>query len=149
MAEVLGVAASGVGVASFALQLVNSATRLRCLWADVKDAPKEVLDLVREIEVLGRLLGTIKTIHRPIPDAAIFKAIIDQCYSLCEESAQNLQKVAHELEMLIKQKRTLGSLRIVLKKDIVAKLTSQLERSKSSLLLAQQTYLSMQSAYHT
>jgi hypothetical protein len=39
--------------------------------------------------------------------------------------------------------------RVVLKKDTVADHRLRLERAKTSLLLAQQTYLSMQQTYHT
>jgi hypothetical protein len=149
MAEALALVSSGVGLASLAVQLVDSAIKLRCLWTDVKDAPEEVINLVHEIEVLGRLLGTIKAVHASVPGNAMFDAIFDQCCTLCEQGARNLESVARDLETLIKQKRTMGALRVVLKKDVVAEHRSRLERAKTSLLLAQQTYLSMQQAYHT
>jgi hypothetical protein len=149
MAEVFAVVASGVGIASFAVQLLDSAVKLRRLWTDVKDAPAEVVDLVSEIEVLSRVLGTIKPIHPPTPGNATFDAVFNQCYSICEQGARNLERIARDLEMLIKRKKTMGALRIVLKKDIVADHRSRLERAKTSLLLAQQTYLSMQQTYHS
>jgi hypothetical protein len=105
MAEAFAVVASGVGIASFALQLLDSAVKLRRLWTDVKDAPAEVIDLVSEIEVLSRVLGTIKLIHPPMPGNATFDAVFNQYYSLCEQGALNMERMAGDLEMLIKRKR--------------------------------------------
>jgi hypothetical protein len=90
MAEVVavvGVFACGVSLASFALQLLDTAVRLRRLWSDIKDAPKEVIYLLTEIEVLARVLGTIKEVHSPAPGNAMFNTVFDQCLSLCEQSA--------------------------------------------------------------
>lgn len=68
---------------------------------------------------------------------------------LGEQSARALERLARDLEKLITQKRIMGAFRVVLKKDIVADHRLRLERAKTFLLLAQQTYLSMQQTYHT
>jgi hypothetical protein len=146
---VVGGVASGVSLASFALQLLDTVVKLRRLWADIKVAPEEVIELLSEIEVLAGLLGTIKDVHTPMPGNAMFDAIFNRCFSLCEQGARNLERLARDLEKLIKQKRTMGAFRVVLKKDVVADHRSRLERAKTSLLLAQQTYISMQQTYHT
>jgi hypothetical protein len=149
MAEAFAVISSAASLASFAVELVDCAIKLRCLWSDVKDAPEEVLNLIHEIEVYGRVLGTIKAEYTPMPGNAMFEEIFSQCCSLCEQGVRDSESVARDLETLIRQKRTMGALRFVLKKNIVAKHRSRLERAKTSLLLAQQTYISMQQAYHT
>lgn len=150
MAEaVVGVVASGVSLASFALQLLDTAVRLRRLWSDIKDAPEEVIYLLTEIEVLARILGTIKEVHTPAPGNDMYDAVFHQCLSLCEQSARAMERLARDLEKLITQKRTMGAFKVVLRKDIVADHRSRLERAKTSLLLAQQTYISMQQTYHT
>jgi hypothetical protein len=146
---VVGIIARGVSLASFALQLLESAVKLRRLWTDIKDAPEEVIDLLSEIEVLARILGTIKDVHVPMPGNTTFDAVFNQCYTLCEQGARNLERLAKDLEKLITQKRSMGAFRVVLKKDVVADHRSRLERAKTSLLLAQQTYVAMQQTYHT
>ena len=136
MADALAVVASGVGVASFALQVVDCAAKLRRLWADIKDAPEDVINLIDEIQTLSQVLDAINVTHKP----AVGNAMFDQCYVFCEHSVRNLESVARDLEKLVRRKRPVGVLRVVLKKDIIAKHRSQLERAKTSLLLAQQTY---------
>ena len=136
MAETLAVVASGVGVASFALQLIDCAVKLRRLWADIKDAPEDVINLIDEIQTLSRVLEVINATRTPM----IGNAMFEQCYVFCERGVRNLESVAKDLEKLVRQRKPSGVLRVVLKKDIIAKHRSQLERAKTSLLLAQQTY---------
>jgi hypothetical protein len=83
---VVGVVASGVSLASFALQLLDTVVKLRRLWTDIKDAPEEVIELLSEIEVLAGLLGTIKDVHTPMPGNAMFDAIFN-----CQRQATSWQ----------------------------------------------------------
>jgi hypothetical protein len=116
MAEAFAVVSGSVSLASFALQLIDSAIKLRNLWSDVKGAPEEVSNLVHEIEIFGRVFGTIKAVHTPMPSNATFEEIFSQCCSLCEQGARDLESVAKDLETLIRKKERLELSRLFSKK---------------------------------
>lgn len=46
MAEVLGVLASGISVGTLAAQIVNSVTKLKSYWDEIKEAPEDIKLLI-------------------------------------------------------------------------------------------------------
>jgi hypothetical protein len=63
MAEVFGAVASGVGLVSLALQLVDSAQKLKKLYNTTRDAPTTVADLCFELETMSLSLRQLNS-HR-------------------------------------------------------------------------------------
>ena len=58
MAE-LGVIASGIGIASLALQVGDSILKLKKVWDSIKEAQDEIRYLIDEIEILHLVLSDI------------------------------------------------------------------------------------------
>jgi hypothetical protein len=53
MADIFGAVASGAGLASLALQLVDTAQKLKTLYNATKDAPSAVAELSFELETMS------------------------------------------------------------------------------------------------
>ena len=64
MTEVVAAVASGAGIASLAIQLGDSAIRLRKLYQATKHAPKQLSNLAFEIETCGLLLQEVELRNR-------------------------------------------------------------------------------------
>ncbi|KAH7385326.1 hypothetical protein DE146DRAFT_769128 [Phaeosphaeria sp. MPI-PUGE-AT-0046c] len=94
--EVLGGAASGMAVASLALQLLQSIDTIKTFAGHVKGATKELERLVELLANLSVLLDHVRTVmekqtsleHCPLPAQAIF-----ECLKACEKSVTSLEQM--------------------------------------------------------
>lgn len=62
MAEAFGAAASAIGVASFALQILNNVRDIHSFLASLVEAPDEIQRLVDKLALLGGVLKDVKNI---------------------------------------------------------------------------------------
>ena len=135
MAEMFGAVASGVGIASFAVQIVDSGMKLNELWNAIKDAPEEIKWLKEDIDSINTILQELdaqQALTTCTPSAT------KVCYAACRRTAETLENVVTELENTISRKKRRGSLKVVLKKEILASHKTRLSEAKASLSLALQ-----------
>jgi hypothetical protein len=137
MAEVLGVIASGIAVEQFAASVL----KLRRLCSAVRNAPEDVKQLAEELDVIAALLVEVDGQRQQLVHTASSAATWDRCVFACKNAAQASEHVIKELEKKIRIGPTLGGIRVAFKKEAIVELKSRLERAKSTLMLAQQTYL--------
>lgn len=71
MAE-LGIAASGIGIASLAIQVGDSILKVRGFWDRVKEAPEDIRYILEEIETLSLVLSDLgrNNDHGDLPQIA-------------------------------------------------------------------------------
>ena len=136
MAEVLGVIASGIAIEQFAASVL----KLRRLCSAARNAPEDVKRLAEELDVIAALLVEVDQ-RQQLVHTASSAATWDRCVLACKNAAQASEHVIKELEKKIRIGPTLGGIRVAFKKDVIVELKSRLERAKSTLMLAQQTYL--------
>lgn len=91
------VAASGIAVASIAIQLLNSTNTLRTFIRGVKDAPQELLRVASHLDLLGGILQIIVDL---LDQQALLKdqlitvpESVHKCLQRCEEGIVPLQKI--------------------------------------------------------
>lgn len=141
MAEMLGIVAGGMGVASLAIQIEDSVMKLKDFWNAVKEAPEEVKYLIEEIETLSLVLSEIRANGDDDDKTRVSSVSLKMCLDLCQRGAEILGTVVREAEQEIVKKRRIGSLKMVLKKGLVDKLRDRLKTVQLMLMLSNQTYL--------
>ena len=98
MAEVFGVFAGGVGVASLAIQLGDSCEKLRKVKATYDDAPAEVESFISEIEQFRRLPEA----ESPVPGQS---DILKECIGRCQKLRIEVHELLHEIHLAIETRQ--------------------------------------------
>ena len=157
MAEVLGVAAGAIGLAGFALQVVDSANKLRNFCSSVKNIPKDLSILLEEITAFSNLVADLANdeqrnfqspslVSAPVeqqqrPD---WQAAVIQAIDFCREAAVQLEHVLKDLHYGVQKKgvcQAMATVKVILREKQVMQGVQRLERAKSLLSLAQQCLL--------
>jgi hypothetical protein len=138
MAE-LGIVASGLGVASFAIQVGDSIMKLKNLWDAIKEAPADIKCLMEEIETLSLVLREMEPIHNS-NERSVNSTSGTRCLELCRRSADILESVAKDLDDETRRKKRMGGIKTVLKNESINKFRDRLRSAQMMLLLSNQTY---------
>ena len=133
----LSITAAAAGFLSLAGQLGDGLLRLQALTATFRHASEDVQILTAETDNLRYILDTVgsRLYHasEPISDVRPLQRALDQC--------RNVQgKLNIVLASLNTRKRSATGLRMIMKKGSLREILLDLERSKSSLLLAFQSF---------
>ena len=138
MAE-LGIVASGLGVASFAIQVGDSVMKLKNLWDAFKEAPADIKCLLEEIEILSLVLREVEQIHNSNERSVNYPSGT-RCLELCRRSADILESVVKDLDNDTRRKKRMGGIKAVLKNESINKFCDRLRSAQTMLLLSNQTY---------
>ena len=140
MAEAIGVVASAVGIASFAVQTLQGIQKLSDIYASFRDAPQEVRSLLNELRILANILKEGEDDRSQRPPLSIGQS---QC-----EASQFCKAAADEINALLEIGKILdavktnqwlrfrGSVRAALKRKRIKEHLDRLERAKTLLILA-------------
>ncbi len=139
MAEVIGLVSGGAGLLSLAIQLGESATRLKTFYEKVKNGPNTILELSHDLETLSLALRLLER-HRQYDDPEA--VLLDRCVLRCERGASKIAILIERLERSMQKRGSLGRMYVAFKTSQVVILLDELERTKSDLMLAYQMYTS-------
>ncbi|KAF7901113.1 hypothetical protein EAF00_003334 [Botryotinia globosa] len=146
MAEI-GIIASGMGIASLGLQLMDGVRKLKEFWDEVKEAPEDIQYALEELEALSLVLSDIHTSNSNLP--SIPSATVTRCLELCRRGTDILNTTVKDLNGAISKRRKIGSAKVVLKKDTLDKFRNRLRDAQYMLMLSRQTYSdALQMEYH-
>ena len=160
MAEVLAVAGGFASFAMFTEYLVKSSFALRQMIKDVKSALKDIKKLIDELEILKDIVKGIDKTIQQTPDAELKTRIINVMKAArkdCGRIASELNAILTDYEDLSCVKNGLTELcryetgikkagvkgfwekvKVVKEKQSFAMLLGEIERAKTSLVVAQQ-----------
>ena len=144
MAEVVGIIASGAGIATLGGQILESVFKLQQIFADIQDAPEELRSILEEIAIVANVLIECSQQSRSSPSGITQSGARDQALLYCESACRGLFAIVSEIEDGIRGPKSRSkwySFLAVLKAKKIANLVSRLERAKSTLALAQLMYL--------
>ncbi len=136
-AEVFGIATAGVGLAAVALQLGDSALKLKSFCERVRDANGDLSDVSYELQTISL---TLQELERHRQRDRHDDALLKRCALVCQEKADKIQTTVHKLEHHIEKFRVAGKLYATMKRSEVTDMLNDLERAKSSILLVLNTY---------
>ncbi|TGO38231.1 hypothetical protein BHYA_0079g00320 [Botrytis hyacinthi] len=143
----IGIIASGMGVASLGLQLMDGIRKLKQFWDEVKEAPEDIQYALEELETLSLVLSDIHISNSNLP--SIPSATVTRCLELCRRGTDILNTIVKDLNGAISKRRKIDSAKVVLKKDVLDKFRNRLRDAQYMLLLSRQTYSdALQMEYH-
>jgi hypothetical protein len=135
---IFGLAASGAGLLSLSIQLVECATRLKTIYHAAQDAPRTIARLVSGLEIMAMALRQLEQ-HRQQGNPA--EALLARCIVECQLSTAEIQVLVNKMEGCMTKHAGLGGkLYTAFKQRDVKELLHDLERAKSSLELAYMMY---------
>ena len=146
MAEVIGVVASGISIATLAAQIAGSIVKLKSYWNEVKDAPEDIWLLMEELEGFKTLFSIIQgNLQRDsISNTTAASISASECLDNCQKGAKRLQKLTNDLYTDINASRGTKlrwvSAKVVMKKDKIKRYKSRLKSSIGLLSLSYQSY---------
>jgi hypothetical protein len=141
MAEVFGLVSSGLSVFSLAIQIASSIKTLKNFLDIAKEIPAEVRLAIDELEVLSLVLQDIEqSVGDQSTSSPRIRPAVEKAIGLCKASNKALLVVAEEINEMIAKGKRWATVKGALKRDKMARLHNQLERSKSLLILANQCF---------
>ncbi|KAK5674442.1 hypothetical protein LTS10_012830 [Elasticomyces elasticus] len=126
MAEVFGVAAGAVGIASFAIQLADSIKKLQSFAAKLKNARVELDEILVNLEISLQWLDSIK-------NAASLAVALSTC-------SGQIMEIANELDTSMHTKRRRTAVKLAWGTEEMDRLRQKLETSKADLHRAHSIY---------
>jgi hypothetical protein len=140
MADPLSIAAAGAGFLALAGQVLEGLVKLRGFIATVDSAPGEIHDLCNELDIFRGLLEEAgRRVQESLPmgvDASHLKDV----FTHCEKLRGYAESVLKRLEVNINRSKATTALRYPFKKKEIEGLLLGVERGKTSLLLANQSF---------
>ena len=137
----IGLSGSSLGIASLAFQVGDSIMRVKSFWDSVKDVPEDIKHLIEEIEILSSVLSDFETTDTDQPEPEIGNEARSKCIQFCRNAVGILDDVVKNIEIEVKKRRRVGSVKAVLKKAEIAKLRERLMTAQSILILSNNSYL--------
>lgn len=139
MADIFGAVASAIGVLGVAAQCADGIKKLRDFHRDVKGAPEEISYIADELELLTISIASIETqICRSSQNMTGVEptgALI-----LCQRCVTTTASIVNDLDKEITKRKTKGALKAAWNKKALEGYMTRIERAKSSLTIACNTY---------
>ena len=135
MAEVVGLV---VGVVSLGVQLAESVQKVKRFYNTVKDAPERLAGIIDEIESLSDILTEMEGDRAS--HTAELGPKVQRCVATCRHAVDKFSTYANSLESRMKRHCRRGSVKFAIKSESIEGVISQLESSKSNLVLAYMLY---------
>lgn len=137
MSEMFGAVASGAGLLSLAVQLIESSQKLKKLYNASRDAPSAVADLCFELETMSLSLHQLES-HRSKDVTG--DELLGRCVATCTRMVTKIQQAVSKIESLLQKSRMVGRLYMAFKEPEMNKLLGEMEQAKSSMSFAYMSY---------
>lgn len=137
MAEIFGAVASGAGLMSLAVQLLESSQKLKSFYNASRDAPQTIADLSFELETISLSLRQL-VIHRQADISN--DTLLVRCMTTCTLMTTKIEDAVKKMEHLLRKSRGIGRMYSAFKEPEIFKLLEGLEHAKSSMLFAYMGY---------
>ena len=141
MADIAGFAASILGITTFGVQTGKALLELKAVVESIKDAPEDVKELIKELTHLQDVLLSIQTQQTQFSPHALSLPIWDESLRRCQAASTDLETITGDLQKHIHRSKLRGSIKTVFRKELIAKYQNRLACAKTTLLLAQSTFI--------
>lgn len=140
MADILGIAAAGAGFLALAGQVLDGITKLQGFIAAVDSAPREIHDLCHELEIFRGLLGEAGRRVQESAPVGINGSHLKDAFAHCEKMRGHAESVLRRLEVNINKSKSTSALKYPFRRKEIECMLLGIERGKTSLLLANQSF---------
>jgi hypothetical protein len=139
MAEVFGVVASSISVASLAIQIVENLNKVISFCESIREAPTDIQRILRELQILSSIISAIQLLLEKHPPSKIGEATIKDCLDLVRHDIGKLSGLSLDFERKLNSDkritRTWARVQTVLSEKKIAILRSYLESARGGLQL--------------
>ena len=129
----LSVAASGIAVASVALQLAGSVKQIYEFWNSIKEAPDEICAITEDLRVLSSILARIANEAQHHEPEATLEAALNGCLLNVKILDSLIKEIEPDLTSSRSRVRKWTAFKAVLKRAQLVKVQGALEKMKSTL----------------
>jgi hypothetical protein len=147
MADILGIAAAGAGFLSLAGQVLDGIVKLRGFIATVDSAPRELHDLCHELGIFRSLLEQAGRRVQENLSMGIDASRLEDAFIHCEKMRGHAESVLKRLAVEINRSKATTALKYPFKRKEIEGMLLSVERGKTSLLLANQSFESYVSPF--
>jgi hypothetical protein len=137
MAEIFGTVASGAGLISLAVQVLESSQKLKAFHNASRDAPQAIADMSYELETMSLSLRQLESHRRK---DVLGHELLGRCILTCTRMVEKIESAVSKIDDRLQRSRTLGRLSAAFKEPETRKLLQDLEHAKSSMLFAYVSY---------
>jgi hypothetical protein len=137
MAEIFGAVASGAGLVSLSMQLLDSAQKLKGFCDLCRDAPETVKQLYSDLETMALALRQFEQYRQ---NDVFGSELLSRCIVACDQAVARIKTAIDKVDRLLSRARFAGRIYMGFKEPEVRKLLEDMERAKSSMLLAYTSY---------
>ena len=137
MAEIFGAVASGAGLVSLSMQLLESAQKLKGFCDLCRDAPETVMQLYFDMETMALALRQFEQYRQNDVSGS---ELLARCIIACDQAVVKIRTAVDKLGRLLRKARLAGRIYVAFKEPEVSRLLEDLERAKGSMLLAYTSY---------
>lgn len=140
MADTVGIAAAGAGFLCLAGQFLDGIVKLRGFIAAVDSAPREIQNLCHELDIFRGLLEEAgRQVQESLP-MGIDASHLKDAFFHSEKMRGHAESVLKRLEVNINRSKATTALKYPFKKKEIEGMLLGVERGKTSLLLANQSF---------
>jgi hypothetical protein len=137
MAEIFGAVASGAGLVSLSMQLLESTQKLKGFCDMMKDAPETVRQLCFDLETMAQALRQFEHYRQ----SDVFGSeLLSRCIVACDQAVAKVKTAVDKVDRLLSRARFAGRVYMGFKEPEVRKLVEEMEHAKSSMMLAYTSY---------
>jgi hypothetical protein len=137
MAEIFGAVASGAGLVSLSMQLLDSAQKLKGFYDTSKDAPDTVARLCFDLETMALALRQFEQYRQ---NDVVGSELLGRCIKACDQAVAKIKAAVEKVDRLLSKARFAGKVYMGFKEPEVRRLLEEMEHAKSSMLLAYTSY---------
>lgn len=137
MAEIFGAVASGAGLVSLSMQLLESTQKLKGFHGACRDAPETVKQLCFDLETMSMALRQFEQYRQ---NDIFGNDLLSRCIVACDQAVARIRAAVDKVDRLLSRARFAGRVYMGFKEPEVRKLLEEMERAKSSMLLAYTSY---------
>ncbi|PVH76632.1 hypothetical protein DL98DRAFT_360561, partial [Cadophora sp. DSE1049] len=141
MAEILGVVASGISVASLAIQIADSLSKVISFCESICEAPADVQRLILELHLLCNIISVIQNMVTKGLIPTNIEPVLQRALTLVRHDVAGLSILSSELDRKLKSERkfvrTWARVQTVFSDKKISLLKRQLESAKGGLHLLQ------------
>jgi hypothetical protein len=137
MAEIFGAVASGAGLVSLSMQLLDSAQKLKGFCDLCRDAPETVKQLYGDLETMALALRQFEQYRQ---NDVFGSELLHRCIVACELAVAKIRTTIDKIDRLLSKTRLAGRIYMGFKEPEMRKLLEDMEHAKSSMLLAYTSY---------
>lgn len=138
MAEIFGAVASGAGLLSLSIELIESVQKLKSFYDASKNAPETVAQLCFDLETMSLSLRQLEQHQQQ--EIVDKNKLLARCVETCSRMVAKIQQAVSKIERVLQQSRMKGRVYMAFKDPEIRKLLSDMEHAKTSMSLAYMSY---------